>query len=123
VIRRFFLHLLANAAALYFISELLHGDFAITGGVPGYFLAAFIFGTINTLIKPVLKLLAFPLMLITVGLFTFVLNMIIVWLAKYALDVLAFEGISVYVAHIAAYFYVGLLLAVANFLIQWLTSK
>lgn len=114
---------MANAAALYFISMLLNGDFAVTGGVAGYFLAAFIFGSLNTLIKPLLKLLSLPLLLITAGLFTFVLNMLVVWLAKYVLDVLAFEGISVHVAHIAAYFYAGLLLAVANFLIQWLTAK
>lgn len=102
---------------------MLNGDFAITGGVTGYFLAALIFGTLNTLIKPLLKLLSLPLLLITAGLFTFVLNMLVVWLAKYVLDVLAFEGIGVHVEHIAAYFYAGLLLAVANFLIQWLTAK
>ena len=123
MIRRFVLHLLANAAALYFISVMLHGDFAITGGVLGYFVAALIFGLLNSLVKPILKILAFPLMLMTVGLFSFVLNMIVIWLAKYALNVLAFEGIGIHVEHIAAYFYAGLLLAVANFLIHWLTRK
>lgn len=123
MIKRFFLHLLGNAAALYFISLMLHGDFAITGGVPGYFLAALVFGTINWLVKPILKILTFPLILITVGLFTFVINMIVVWLVKYALEILAFEGISVYVEHIAVYLYVGLLLAIANMIIHWLVKK
>jgi putative membrane protein len=123
VIKRILLHLVANAAVLYFISLLLHGDFAINGGVAGYFVAALIFGLLNSLIKPILKILSLPLVLITAGLFTFVLNMIVVWLLKYVLDVLAFEGISVHFEHIAAYFYVGLLMAVANFLIQWLTAK
>lgn len=123
MLRRFVLHILANAGALYFISLILHGDFAITGGVLGYFVAALIFGLLNSLVKPILKILAFPLMLMTVGLFSFVLNMIVIWLAKYALNVLAFEGIGIYVEHIAAYFYAGLLLAVANFLIHWLTRK
>lgn len=123
MLRRFILHLLANAGALYFISLILHGDFAITGGVLGYFVAALIFGILNSLVKPILKILAFPLMLMTVGLFSFVLNMIVIWLAKYALNVLAFEGIGIHVEHIAAYFYAGLLLAIANFLILWLTRK
>ncbi|MDH5596822.1 MAG: phage holin family protein [Candidatus Peregrinibacteria bacterium] len=123
MIKRFVLHIIANAAALYFISVLLNGDFAVTGGIPGYLVAALIFGILNTLVKPILKILAFPLMLITVGLFSFVLNMIVVWLAKYTLDVLAFQGIAVHVEHIAAYFYAGLLLAIANMLIHWLTSK
>jgi len=102
---------------------MLHGDFAITGGVLGYFVAALIFGILNGLVKPILKILAFPLMLMTVGLFSFVLNMIVIWLAKYALGILAFEGIGIHVEHIAAYFYAGLLLAIANFFIHWLTRK
>ena len=123
MIKRFLLHLVANAVALYFISILLNGDFAIQGGVAGYFLAAFIFGFLNTLIKPILKILAFPLILATIGLFSLVLNVVVVWLAKYVLDTLAFEGISVYIAHIPAYFYAGLLLAAANLIIGWLTEK
>lgn len=123
MIRRFILHLLANAAALYFISVILHGDFAITGGLKGYFIAALIFGILNSLVKPVLKILAFPLMLMTVGLFTFVLNMLVIWLAEYTLDVLAFENVGIVVEHIAVYFYAGLLLAIANSLIHWLTRK
>jgi len=123
VIRRFVLHILANAAALYFISEMLNGDFAVMGGAKGYLIAAVIFGVLNTLVKPVLKLLSFPLMLITVGLFSLVLNMLIIWLAEYALEVLDFQNVGIYVAHIPAYFYAGLLLAVANFLIHWLTRK
>ncbi len=123
MIRRFILHLLANAAALYFISVMLHGDFAITGGILGYIVAALIFGILNSLVKPILKLLSLPLLLITAGLFSFVLNMLVIWLAKYAMGVLAFEGIGIHVEHIAAYFYTGLLLAVANFFIHWLTQK
>ncbi len=123
MIKRFVLHILATAAALYFISMILNGDFAIMGGATGYLFAAFIFGLLNSLVKPLLKLLSLPIMLITAGLFTFVLNMLIVWLVKYVLDVLAFEGISMHVEHIAAYFYAGLLISIANFLIHWLTSK
>lgn len=123
MIKRFILHILANAAALYFISIMLNGDFAIIGGVKGYLIAALIFGVLNTMVKPILKILSFPLMLMTVGLFTLVLNMLIIWLAEYALDVLAFEGVGIYIAHIAAYFYAGLLLAMANLLIHWLLKK
>jgi len=123
MIKRFVLHLLANAAALYFISLILNGDFAILGGVKGYFIAALIFGTLNSLVKPILKILSLPIMLVTAGLFSLVLNMIMVWLAKYILDILAFDGIGVYIKHLAAYFYAGLLLAIANFFIHWLTKK
>ncbi len=123
MIRRFILHILASAAALYFISLFLEGDFAVSGGLKGYFLAALIFGFLNSLVKPILKILSLPLILITAGLFTFILNMFVVWLGKYVLDILAFEGISIFVLNTATYLYVGLLLSVANILIHWLIRK
>ena len=123
MIRRLTLHLLANAIALYFISQLLNGDFAVTGGWQGYLLAAFIFGFLNSLVKPILKILSLPVMVITAGLFSLILNILILWLAQYFLGVLAFENISIYVEHIAAYFYAGLLIAMANSVIHWLTRK
>lgn len=123
MIRRFILHILANAAALYFTSVILHGDFVVAGGLKGYLIAALVFGILNTLVKPVLKILSFPLILITVGLFHLVLNTLIVWLLEYALDVLDFQGVGIVVEHFAVYFYAGLLLAIANMLIHWLTRK
>jgi len=123
VIRRFLFHLVVNAAALYFISQLLQGDFEVMGGVKGYLIAASIFGFLNSLVRPVMNLVAIPLILMTAGLFTLVLNMIVVWLAEYALEVLAFEGVSLHFEHFAAFFYTGLLLSIANFLIGWLTAK
>lgn len=123
MIKRFILHLLANAAALYFTSLVLHGDFIVAGGLKGYLIAALIFGVLNFLVKPILKILSFPLILITVGLFSLVLNMLIVWLLEYSLDVLNFQGVGIVVEHIAAYFYAGLLLAVANMFIHWLIKK
>ena len=123
MIRRFILHILANAVALYFISLMLNGDFAVVGGLKGYLIAAVIFGVLNTLVKPILKILSFPLMLLTVGLFSLVLNTLIIWFAEYALEVLDFQGVGIVVAHLPAYFYAGLLLAIANFFIHWLTRK
>ncbi|MEI6309316.1 MAG: phage holin family protein [bacterium] len=43
-------------------------------------LAAFVLGVLNTLIRPVLLLLTLPLNILTLGLFTFVLNGFLFWL-------------------------------------------
>ena len=123
MIKRIILRILANAAALYFTSQILVGDFAVVGGLKGYLIAGVIFGVLNTLVKPILKILSFPLILLTVGLFHLILNMLMIWLAEYALEVLDFAGVGIVVAHIPAYFYAGLLLAVANYFIHWLTRK
>ena len=44
-------------------------------------LAAIVIGVINVFIKPILLLLTLPFNILTLGLFTFVINAIILWLA------------------------------------------
>ena len=124
MIKRLILYIIANAAALFIVVQLLGGDFLITGGVKGYIIAAFLFGILNGFAKPILKVLTLPFVFITAGLFTFVINMFLVWFAKYALDILAFEGVAIDIAGSwVTYLYVGIIMAIVNILIQWLAKK
>ena len=124
MIKRFLLHILANAAALYIVVQLLGGDFLITGGWKGYTIAALIFGILNGLVKPILKIITLPFVFITAGLFTLVINMFLVWFAKYSLDVLQFKGVSIVIAgSLFTYLYVGVIMAIVNMVIQWLAKK
>ncbi len=45
--------------------------------------AAIIIGIVNAIIRPILKVLAFSITLLTFGLFTFVINGFTLWLASY----------------------------------------
>jgi putative membrane protein len=45
-----------------------------------FLLLALIFGLINALVRPILKLLTCPLILLTLGLFTLVINAFMLWL-------------------------------------------
>lgn len=113
-------YLLVNAGALYVTTLLLGGDFILTGGWKGYLIAAFIFGILNGLVKPLVKLLAFPFVLLTAGLFTLVINMALVWLAAYALRVLAFNGVALSVnGGWTTYLYAGFLIAAINVVLGW----
>jgi putative membrane protein len=86
---RFLLRILANAAALWVASQFLPG---IRAGGPGSFLAvAVVFGLVNAFIRPLLKLLSCPVILLTLGLFTLVINafmlMLTAWIgAKFGID-------------------------------------
>lgn len=44
---------------------------------------AVIFGLVNALIRPFLKLLAFPLIILTMGLFALVINGLMLWLSSW----------------------------------------
>lgn len=50
----------------------------------GALLFALVLGLLNAFLRPVLFLLTLPLTLLTLGLFTFVLNALVFWLATFA---------------------------------------
>ena len=69
----FLIRLLITAASLWAAVELVPG-IAYQGGWGGLLIVALIFGAVNALVRPILLLLTCPLVLITLGLFVFVLN-------------------------------------------------
>ena len=67
------LHWLLNAAALWVAARMLPGlDFQ--GTVVQLLLVAAVFGIVNSLVRPILTVLTCPLIVVTLGLFTLVIN-------------------------------------------------
>jgi putative membrane protein len=69
--------LLINAAALYVAIFLVPGlDFAFDSAEAWlkFLFVAFIFGLVNTFLRPILRLLTLPITLMTLGLFLLVIN-------------------------------------------------
>ena len=67
------LRLLINAGALWAATTLVPG-ISFTGDTGRFLVVALIFGLLNALVRPILLLLSLPLLILTLGLFTFVLN-------------------------------------------------
>src|SRR5688572_1056592 len=67
------LHWLFNAAALWLAAYLLPG-LSFTGTLVQLLLVAAVFGIANSTLRPVLTILTCPLVLLTLGLFMFVIN-------------------------------------------------
>ncbi|MCS6994702.1 MAG: phage holin family protein [Anaerolineales bacterium] len=78
---RFFLRWLINAVALYAAVALVPGITAQSTNWLSFLWLALIFGLLNALLRPLLKLLTCPLILLTLGLFTLVINTFLFWLA------------------------------------------
>lgn len=70
---RLLIRLLINAAALWVAVRIVPGV-SFTGDERLLFVVALIFGVLNASLKPLLMILTLPFLLITLGLFTFVLN-------------------------------------------------
>lgn len=65
--------LLFYSFSLYIVSQLFSG-LVIRGGIRTVFIGGVVFAGINLIVKPILKAIAFPLLLITLGLFSFIIN-------------------------------------------------
>jgi putative membrane protein len=78
---RFLLRLLINAAALWVATEIVPG-ISSTGDWRLLLVVALVFGVLNVLVRPVLMILTFPFLILTLGLFTFVLNAFMLWLTS-----------------------------------------
>ena len=77
------LSLLINAAALWVATRLVDG-ISFTGDLPTLLGVALVFGVLNVVLRPILKLLTFPFFIITLGLFTFVLNAVMLLITSAA---------------------------------------
>jgi putative membrane protein len=72
-------HWLLSALLFLTLSKLPIG--VRVDGLGSALLAALIFGALNTFFKPVLQILTLPITLLTLGLFLFVVNALVFWLA------------------------------------------
>jgi putative membrane protein len=79
------LHWILNAAALWAAAAVVPGlDFA--GGAGRLLLVAAVFGIVNSILRPLLTILTCPLIVVTLGLFTLVINALMLlvtgWLSE-----------------------------------------
>lgn len=70
---------LITAAALAITAWLVPG--IVIQGTGSLLLAAVVIGLLNALVKPILVVLTLPITVLTLGLFYFVLNAVLLWLA------------------------------------------
>jgi len=75
---KFLIRLLINAAALYLAVRVLDPHLIMQNNAWYAYLAlAFIFGLVNTLIKPLLMVVSCPMIILTLGLGTLIINTVL----------------------------------------------
>jgi putative membrane protein len=108
--RKLLLRWLINGVALYMAAELVPGIYA-DGGWQVLAVMALIFGLVNALIRPILKFLTCPLIVLTLGLFTLVINALMLQLASWLGRSL---GLGFYVAGFWPAFWGALVISVVS---------
>jgi len=84
---------LVVAAAVWLVAAYVPG-IEVQEGIGSYLVIALIFSLVNLLVKPVLKLLSFPLLLLTLGLFLIVINAAMFGLTALLTDRLDVDGVG-----------------------------
>jgi putative membrane protein len=86
------IRLLVNAFAIWLAAQLIDG-IELTGNLWQALLVALILGLINAVIKPVLEFFSAPLIIVTLGIFTLILNALLLMLTSWLTDALTVSGI------------------------------
>lgn len=84
------LYFVVMAGAMLLLTRVLPG-FVVTGWGPALW-AAFWLALLNTVLKPILFVLTLPLTVLTLGLFLFVLNALMLWLTAKLVDGFSIPG-------------------------------
>lgn len=78
---RFLVQIVINAIALYVSASLAPGADAPSNAWD-LLVVALVYGLLNTLLRPILNILTCPAYILTLGLFTFVMNVFILWILQ-----------------------------------------
>jgi putative membrane protein len=106
---RILLAILGNVLALY--ATTVVPGITFSGGLITILLAGIIFGLFNAIVRPILTLLSLPFLIVTLGLFYFILNGILLVMASWFIPGYRVEGL---VAGILG----GLVLTVVNWILN-----
>ncbi len=114
LVLRWLISSLAIFAAVYIVP-------GITYDGPGWGigLVALLFGLVNALLRPILTLLTCPLVLLTLGLFTFVINALLLLATERIAQTF---GINFLIDSFWAAFFGGLVVSLVSTLLSWLAG-
>jgi putative membrane protein len=109
----FLIRLLVNAIALLIVAYLLPG--VHVASVTGAIIAALVLGIVNAILRPILVILTLPVVILTLGLFTLVINAITFY-------IVAHLGIGLSVDGFWSAFLGALVLTIISYLLSTLVG-
>lgn len=121
--------------SLFLLTQIMQGV-RVSGDITSYILGGFLLFILFTILRPILNIISFPFNLITLGMFSFLINVIILYIltvffsnisiASFLFKGLSFAGftipkvfINTFFAYVLASFFLS---AIIGFL-TWITKK
>ena len=116
----FIIRLLVNGFALWVATQIVDGvtisSDSTSSEVLTLLVVALIFGLVNAFIKPVVQLLSLPLLVLTLGLFTLVVNALMFWLTSAIADAIDVPF------HVDGFFWAAVLGALVVSFVSWILN-
>lgn len=81
----FIIRILGNSVALYVANMFVPG-FVVRGNTKEYLMAGVLLGLLNIIIRPVLKTITLPIIILTLGIFILILDAVMLWIVDYVFD-------------------------------------
>ncbi|MDD3486912.1 MAG: phage holin family protein [Candidatus Moranbacteria bacterium] len=107
---RLIIHILSNAVGIWASARLVPGIY-FDGDWTWLILAGAVLGAINFFVKPVVKIISLPLIWITLGLFTIVINVLMLILVSHIVSALVIETWT-------AAFWAVVVISIVNFFVS-----
>ena len=85
------IRLLVTAVVAFFLTKILSG--VHFDGFSTAIVFAIVLGILNLIVSPVLKILGLPLTILTLGLFSLVINALVILIADYFIDGMTIDGL------------------------------
>ena len=115
----FAFRLLINALALWVATRIVPGV-TYGGEVLPFLGVALVFGVVNAVLRPLARILTFPIILVTLGFFLLVINGVMLWLTSALSNGL---GLGFQVRGFWAAFWGALVVSIVSTLLSVLTSE
>ncbi len=110
MISKFIVGIVANGAGLYLVGRYVPGAH-VPLTIQGLLVAAFVLTLINFLIRPILKLVFSPLIIVTLGFASLIVNGITLYILELAVPAVSFGGLT-------SLAYATLIMTAVNFVVH-----
>lgn len=102
-----------NGTVLYFVTKLVT-DIQYTGGIKFFIIGGIVLGLINTFIRPFIKVMSLPLIMISGGIVLVVWNIAILWFLSYMIGVIEFRDVTLLFPNVQSYVIGAIVFGVIN---------
>ncbi len=117
ILKKVFIGIAVNALVMFLLTYTVDG-ISYTGGFKFFLLSGIILGLINFFVKPILKLLSLPIVILSGGFFLILINVFLLWFMVYFFEVAEFRDVRLIITGFQSYLIGAIFFGVINWIVH-----